>query len=104
MVDYTILYRTQMPRSTPWTERWDVFISSFNASERVQWVFDRVRASEKKWLIHHEYGFDANESPANSIRPGNCDEAEFIRAVMDNLGDLRNVSVCVDVTGMLRPT
>ena len=103
MIDYTILYRTQMARSDPWTEQWDLFISSFNTSERVQWVFDKVQAAEKKWLIHHEYGFDAGESPANSIGPGNCDEAEFMHAVLSNLGDLQRASVCVDITGMLKP-
>ena len=103
MIDYTILYRTQMARSDPWTERWDLFISSFNTSERVQWVFDKVQAAEKKWLIHHEYGFDAGESPANSIGPGNCDEAKFMNAVLSNLGNLQRASVCVDITGMLKP-
>ena len=103
MIDYTILYRTQMARSVPWTERWDLFISSFNTSDRVQLVFDKAQAAEKKWLIHHEYGFEADESPANSIGPGNCDEAQFMHVVLSNLGDLRKASVCVDITGMLRP-
>lgn len=91
MIDYTILYRTQMARSVPWTERWDLFISSFNTSERVRWVFEKAEAAEKKWLIHHEYDFDAGERPANSIAPGNCDEATFMQSVLSNLGDLREI-------------
>ena len=103
MIDYTILYRTPMARSDPWPERWDLFISSFNSSERVQLVFDRAQAEEKLWLIHEEYGFGAGEAPGNSVGPGNCDEAEFMQSVLSNLGDLRRASVCVDITGMLRP-
>ena len=103
MIDYTILYRTQMARSDPWSERWDLFISSFNSSERVKVVFDKAQATEKKWLIHEEYDFDASEAPANAIGPGNCDEARFMHAVFNNLGARRRASVCVDITGMLRP-
>ena len=101
MIDYTILYRTQMARSDPWSERWDLFISSFNSSERVKVVFDKAQATEKKWLIHEEYDFDASEAPANAIGPGNCDEARFMHAVFNNLGARRRASVCVDITGML---
>ena len=103
MIDYTILYRSEMARSAPWTEQWDLFISSFNTSERVKSVFDKVQATEKRWLVHQEYGFDASERPAGSICPGDRDEAQFMHSVFRNLGDLRSASVCVDITGMLRP-
>ena len=103
MIDYTILYRVEMAGSAPWTEQWDLFVSSFNSSERVQSVFDRVQATEKRWLVHEEYGFGIEEFPANSIRPGDCDEAMFMRAVLGSLGSLLTGAICVDITGMLRP-
>lgn len=106
MIDYTILYRSTLSATGGWstTETWDLFISAFNESERVKSVFDWAHATTKSWIIHPEYGLPTEKMPDGALQPPNADEAEFIAAVLDAYqGELATSSVCLDITGMMRP-
>lgn len=106
MIDYTVLYRSTLPATGAWSpsEQWNLFVSAFNESERVKSVFDWAVADTKLWVIHPEYGMPADRIPAGALEPPNGDEAEFINAVLDAYpGDLTTASVCLDITGMMRP-
>jgi len=106
VIDYTILYRSTLSTTGAWSsaEEWDLFISAYNESERVQKVFEWAVAGTKLWVIHPEYGLPADQVPVGALQPPNGDEAEFIGAVLDAYaGDLATASICVDITGMMRP-
>jgi hypothetical protein len=44
---------------------WEIFVSAFNDSDRVQEIFDEVPAVHKEWWIIPEYGYQQMELPAN---------------------------------------
>ena len=106
MLDYTFFYRQNLPIDGNWPS-WDVFISAYNHSERVQRVFDQVHAKEKYWIIHPQYGYHAGDPELpNSFYHPSLDEAEFVQEFWKNClscSDLRSKKVCIDATGFLRP-
>ena len=107
MPDYTIFYKTPILPTEPIADRWDLFISAFNPSERVTAMFDRVTARRKIWLVHQEYGLQESELPKKGevYRPSSAEEAGFVAEFFEELGEelLENKRVCVDVTGFMRP-
>jgi hypothetical protein len=87
---------------------WDVFISAYNESGRVNAVFDSVRADRKEWLIHPEYDFSKEERPATGTvhTMQERDEAEFWReyiSISGIEGWPRDARICIDSTGFMRP-
>ena len=86
----------------------DLFISAFNPSERVSSVWAKVRATEKHWLIHNEYGYSATELPTGlTFTDTSANEADFVLAYLDWVNSrgavLERCSICVDITGFMRP-
>ena len=65
MIDYTIFYREILKESDDWSSGspWDLFISAYNESERVQYVYEKVTADRKIWLAHAEYNYSEDECP-----------------------------------------
>ena len=41
--------------------RWDLFISAYNNSKRVQTVFPKVPAARRSWWVIPEYGYGLEE-------------------------------------------
>lgn len=106
MIDYTILYRSTLSPTGGWpvSEKWDLFISAYNESERVKKPFEWAVAGEKYWIIHPEYSLPPGRIPPGALQPPNSDEAEFVGAILDSFpGDLPAASICLDITGMMRP-
>jgi hypothetical protein len=105
MPDYTIFYKGKIAPQEAWPEKWDLLLSAYNDSERVQMVFKHAPATEKHWLIHPEYGYTPSEYPPGCVFvPPLGDEAEFWSFYFDNLGvSLSGARVCVDSTGFMRP-
>jgi hypothetical protein len=106
MIDYTILYKDELPVDGDWpTEvRWDIFVSAYTAAERVKCVYDKAAATAKHWLVFPEYGFTAAEHPAGAFVSPVRDEAEYIKSFWDaSIGDVAGRSICVDITGFIRP-
>ena len=83
----------------------DLFISAFNMSARVQSTFDRIRATEKYWLIQNEYGFSPEELPSDGslLRSTAKAEADFMIEVLSVVPLNSGTRLCVDVTGFMRP-
>ncbi|HEV7503726.1 MAG TPA: hypothetical protein VGS07_02325 [Thermoanaerobaculia bacterium] len=108
-MDYSLLRREEFaaPRLGE-LPSWDVFLSAYNKSERVNAVFEAVRADRKEWLIHPEYDFSESELPETGHLHllNSRDEAEFWHQytrdakVEDWPRDLR---ICIDSTGFMRP-
>ena len=66
MIDYTIYYKTQLPIDQEWPAscEWEVFISAFNSTERVNRVFEKAPSVEKHWLMIPDYGYN----PLSTLR------------------------------------
>lgn len=106
MIDYTVLYRQELPVGDDWSgaTSWDTFISAYTAAERVQRVFDKVAASTKHWLVFAEYGFAPSECPSTAFSSSSRDEAEYVKAFWaERIGGRRPGSLGVDLTGFIRP-
>ena len=108
MLDYTIFYKTTLPIDTEWTKdnSWDIFISAYNSSDRVQKVFDKAKAKVKHWLILPDYEYDKNDYPSGKVFcPPHKHESEFVQEYVSEskVKDFANLKVCVDITGFIKP-
>lgn len=108
MIDFSLFYKTKHHPDHTWHENysWDIFLSAYNINERVQFVFDRVNAKKKYWIIHPEYGFSVTECPTNHpvFTAKSSDEALCINELFNELNvSLTEISLCVDITGLMRP-
>ena len=111
MMDYTIFYKSELPRSgsigpePDCKGSYDVFLSGYNSNDRVNVVFDRVLSRRKVWVIHNEYAFEDSEMPrgAEIYRCSNSEETVFFQCLMGDLLEkgLEGQQVCVDVTGLV---
>jgi|ERR1041385_657687 hypothetical protein len=107
MPDYSICYKQAWGAETTWPNLdWDIFLSAFNSSDRVQRVFEKAIATEKHWFISPEYGYIKEELPANGrcFIPHGVSEAEVVSSYFSLAAfDVRNVRLCIDITGFMRP-
>ena len=69
MIDYSICSRNhvQPEHLQSMSMGWDIFISAYNMSTRVQETFERVEARRKLWLVQREYGFSTNSIPEGAF-------------------------------------
>ena len=88
--------------------KWDLFLSAYNLSERVLSVYQAAVATRKEWLILAQYGFGDGDLPTDGEiwRSEERDEAEFwleyfCSGALGQIGP--EASICVDVTGFMRP-
>jgi hypothetical protein len=106
-LDYTLFYKDSWSTVTALgNEHWDVFFSGYNRTERVRAVFDGINADTKRWLVHREYEFAADELPQEGqpfVMAGEPRESEFLQAFFNTLPELIGKRVCIDITGLMRP-
>lgn len=106
MPDYSIYYRRTIATDRIHVElpKYDYFVSAFNSSDRVKRVYCGVQATKKFWLIHPEYNYSPLDEPSdqNLVRPGSINEITQVDALLAELGDLNNKSICIDITGFMR--
>lgn len=105
-MDYTLFFRRAVApdRFAKELERFDIFVSAFNSSDRVRNVFQGVRADKKLWLVHPEYQYAEIELPTGTdwVQPTSLDEVAQIEALLDAMGPLAGRSICIDITGFMR--
>ncbi|MDZ7759629.1 MAG: hypothetical protein U5L00_05185 [Desulfovermiculus sp.] len=105
MIDYTIYYKDVIHPNEPFANKYDLFVSAFNLSERVQHVFSYSKAKDKWWLVHPEYEY-AREKYHNEkyYDYKNYNEAFFIKHFFKQLEcDVKKLNLCIDITGFMRP-
>ena len=107
-MDYTIFYREELPCDGNWGNEyiWDIFISAFNSSDRVNQVYDLVKANKKHWVIQPDYCYDAADYPqGETFGPYNNNEAIFIQGYLGESGleNISNIRICIDITGFIKP-
>lgn len=106
MIDYLVLPRHKyVPATEGWRlPEWDIFVSVYNASDRVKSTFANVRAAQKRWVIVPDYSFDQGaEVPIDAVKADGADELEVIRLAFDDLDIHGNSRLCVDITAFTRP-
>jgi hypothetical protein len=103
MDEYYFYYKERLPRTSPWLQEWDIFLSAFNSSERVRLISERVKAPIRYWLALPEYHYE----PADLPRTGEQytapagDEAQFVSQLIELLPSLSSKRIVVDITGFI---
>ncbi len=103
--EYSLFEKQALSSPTELSDRhWDVFISGFSKEERVNEVFDCVKATKKRWIGLSEYGLTKEDYPDNCVRvPGSGEESLIVSALSDSGLELStDQSICIDATGILR--
>lgn len=107
MIDYTYFFKEELVMSADWPHRWDLFLSGYNTSDRINTVFDKVESTKKVYVIHSEYGFSKRDLPSGALfYCENSTEYEFVIALFDQLiKDEVEAGrrICIDITGFMRP-
>jgi hypothetical protein len=103
---FDYFYREDLTLESAWNHRWDVFLSAWDQSDRVNRVFSHVNAAQKVWIIHPEYNIPADALPSDSpfvARGGEAAGMQSLIVHLEGLCDLITARLCIDITGMLRP-
>ena len=83
---------------------WDILLSAYDDTMRVQRPFHEVQAIQKWWVVHEEYGFKDGQQPTGAeILPASFDPPSMLIFVRERANELRGANVCVDATGFIRP-
>ncbi|CAI2390227.1 hypothetical protein [Alteromonas macleodii] len=104
-MDYSYYFRTELSLDRDWSE-YDLFLSVFNSSDRVNEVYNRIKSESKYWLIIPEYEYVEKDYPKEPfIKLSGGNESEQLQSLLKllNLKDYKNSKVCVDLTGFMRP-
>ncbi|MBB4659326.1 hypothetical protein [Parvularcula dongshanensis] len=85
---------------------WDLFISAYNNSERVQSVFPTIPAIRRSWWAIPEYGYTPDElqKVSDIVHLNQGSEAQVVKSGLIGSGFDRtaNQRLCVDITGLMR--
>jgi len=106
MADYSYFYKEELPVHGQWDCGWDVFVSAYNLSDRVDYVFKHVVATHKIWVGLPDYSIKPSDFPANGILfdSGLSDEAEYMAEFFAaHLSNIKSCRVCIDITGFVKP-
>ena len=83
---------------------WDFLLSAYDESERVEVPFDNLKATEKQWVVHEEYGIEPERWPKGAFRLSSSFDPPDVLDLVDAKKDiLRNGKICIDATGFIRP-
>lgn len=83
---------------------WDILLSAYNQTERVERVFNACVAKQRIWLICPEYMFTDAELPKGDIFVSKAArEDEYVLELVKSV-DLVGKSIALDITGFMRPT
>lgn len=103
MDEYFLYYKRRLPRGGNWNQRWDVFLSAYNSSDRVRVISQYADAEKRYWLILPEYHYAANEFPsdAETLTSSAENEAQVVREFLRQIPDLRGKRIAIDITGLI---
>lgn len=108
MIDYSIFYRDLIDpdRIKEEIPQVDVFVSAYNASDRVKLVFNQIEATTKVWVVHPEYQYEPIEYPDNGtiVCPNSTNEVRQVDSLLSVLPPPVGMSICIDITGFMRNT
>jgi hypothetical protein len=88
-------------------ESWNLFISAYNNSKRVQKVFPQVPATRRSWWVIPEYGYLPDELAEleGPVVLAHGSEAQVVKAGLAGSGfdPTACQRLCIDITGLMRP-
>ncbi|KAA6097094.1 MULTISPECIES: hypothetical protein [unclassified Pantoea] len=106
MIDYSVFYKRNIntDRIEEELSSYDVFVSAYNSSHRVNKVYESIKARKKIWLIHPEYNYGPDDYPKENpkICPDDISETNQVRMLLEELGELKDKTICIDTTGFMR--
>lgn len=83
--------------------QYDVFISVYDGCERTKDVFNKVKASNKHWLVIPQYNQSDDEKPARFLYSSSTIESDYILEVIKSVEIDTDKKVCIDSTGFIIP-
>ncbi len=105
-MDYTIFYKTVIADASDWIAlpEYDLYISSYDCSERVSHNFNNIKAKNKHWFVTPHHKTENNLPKGGTAFSYNLfNEDDFILEYFNNNPIDINDSVCIDITGFIRP-
>jgi len=88
-------------------DKWDLFISAYNDSQRVQAVFPQVPAARRSWWVIPEYGYGPEDLTEldDPVVLARGSEAQIVKAGLAGSGfdPTADQRLCIDITGLMRP-
>lgn len=104
-MDYDYYFRNELSLDQEW-DNYDLFLSVFNSSDRVNEVYRKVTSHEKFWLIIPEYEYTEKDYPCEDyIELQGNNESKQVQSLLQklNLFSYKDKKVCIDLTGFMRP-
>jgi hypothetical protein len=102
-IDFTYFYKRKYLNVAEIEDTdYDIFISTFNQTDRVREIFKSIKAHEKYWIVLPDYegNLFVGDEPKISVPYEGYDRIlEFINTLNLNNG----VKLCIDITGFLIP-
>ena len=84
-MDYSYYFRTELSLDRDWSE-YDLFLSVFNSSDRVNEVYNRIKSESKYWLIIPEYEYVEKDYPKEPfIKLSGGNESEQLQSLLNTL-------------------
>ncbi|WP_449408733.1 hypothetical protein [Microbacterium maritypicum] len=107
-IEYAAFRRSTLTLDELGARHYDLFLSALNDSSRVRTLAGAVSANRKVWMVHEEYAYGADELPKEECvrAPQSVAPAESWMEVLAHVGGdggLSDLSVAIDITGMMRP-
>ena len=81
---------------------WDVFLSAFNAEERINSVFASVPASKKRFFQLPDYRTNGATNAGTILSLQGNTESEIVAEIVSMGGVEAGARVCIDATGVVR--
>lgn len=83
---------------------WDILLSAYDETIRVQKPFRDVPATLKWWVVNAEYGLEEDQHPEGAVTlSASFDPPSVLEYVRDRASELTSAQVCIDATGFIRP-
>lgn len=103
--DYSVYQRDRYTIAEVPQLSYDVFLSAFNDSDRVEAVYRSLSALRKIWLVHGEYGYAAPKLPTEPFWETDASEGaiDAWERCFRELGLDPSLNIAIDITGMMRP-
>ena len=83
---------------------WDIFLSAYDRTDRVQRPFHDICALKKQWIVHEEYRLTSKDKPSGGLDLADTfDPPEIWEVVKGRAEEFRQSRLCIDSTGFIRP-
>ena len=82
---------------------WDLLLSAYEDTQRVQIPFERIPAKRKQWFVQKEYDIPLDQYPDDAVMLDTEYNSPGIEFVRDRIQKHRGMRLCIDSTGFIRP-